>query len=60
VPKVIKDESKCTNCGTCVEVCPSGVYEKQDDKVVVVNEDACVACRACESQCPTQAITIEE
>jgi NAD-dependent dihydropyrimidine dehydrogenase PreA subunit len=60
MPKVIKDEAKCTNCGTCVEVCPAGVFEKRDDKVVVVNPDACVLCRACEAQCSAQALTIEE
>jgi len=60
MPKVVKDEGKCNNCGTCAEVCPTGVFEKRDDKVVVVNPDACVLCRACEAQCPTQALTIEE
>lgn len=60
LPKVVKDDSKCTNCGTCVEVCPSGVYEKQGDKVVVVNPDACVLCQACVAQCPAQALAVQE
>ncbi|RLE52409.1 MAG: ferredoxin [Candidatus Methanomethylicota archaeon] len=60
MPKVVVDEEKCVGCGTCVQVCPMGVYELVDNKAKPVNEDQCVACRACEAQCPVQAITIEE
>lgn len=54
------DRGKCTNCGTCVSVCPVGVYEMKEGKVEIVNKDACLACRACEAQCPNQAIQIIE
>ncbi|HID15861.1 MAG TPA: 4Fe-4S dicluster domain-containing protein [Candidatus Atribacteria bacterium] len=60
MPKPVVDLEKCTGCGTCVQVCPMGVFELVDDKAKVVNEDQCVECRACEAQCPVQAITIEE
>lgn len=58
--EIVIDRGKCTNCGTCVSVCPTAVYEMKEGKVEVVNKDACLACRACESQCPNQAIQIIE
>ncbi len=58
--KIEIDHEKCTGCGTCVDVCPSGVYEIRDGKSVAVNIDECLVCRACESQCPEGAITVIE
>ena len=59
MPKpVISD--KCTNCGTCVDVCPVGVFAKENGKVVVKKPKECIGCRACEVQCPVEAIKVEE
>ena len=60
MPKPIIDYSKCTTCGSCVEVCPVQVFEKKDDKVVVAKPNECIACKACEAQCPQKAITVED
>jgi NAD-dependent dihydropyrimidine dehydrogenase PreA subunit len=58
------DSEKCDGDGTCVDICPVGVFEIKDlggkKKAAVVNADACIICRACETQCPTNAITIIE
>lgn len=39
----------CVECGTCVEFCPHGVYDKQKAPVpVVVNPDSCIDhCHGC-------------
>ena len=58
--KVVVDPNKCDGDSICVGVCPVSVFEMQNSKSVVVNNDACILCRACETQCPTQAITVTE
>ncbi len=58
VPTV--DSNKCEGCGECVDVCPSEVFEMQDDKSVPVNADECLGCESCIEVCEAGAITVEE
>ena len=60
MPKINLDTDSCTLCQTCVSTCPMGVYEFDNEKIVVAQEDQCIVCRACEAACPVGAITIEE
>ena len=48
----------CMECGTCVNFCPHGVYDKQKAPVpVVVNPDGCIDhCHGCQKKCPAGAI----
>jgi NAD-dependent dihydropyrimidine dehydrogenase PreA subunit len=51
------DYSRCSACGQCADFCLFGVYEKRDDKVVVVNPKECKNnCPACGRICPQTAI----
>ena len=54
------DEEKCIGCGECVEVCPSDVYEIQDEKSIVINEEECIGCESCLEVCEQEAITLTE
>ena len=53
----IIDHSRCNACGQCADFCLFGVYEKIDNKVVVVNPKGCkYNCPACARICPQIAI----
>ncbi len=54
------DLNKCNGDGVCVDICPVSVFEMQNEKSVVVNNDDCILCMACVTSCPTEAITVEE
>lgn len=60
-PKI--DSNKCDNCGKCIELCPMGVFAKEEGeegKVVVKKPQECIGCKACEVQCPKEAIKVED
>ena len=56
IPKV--DESKCTYCGKCAEVCAYNALAVIKKKVLVFPE-LCHGCGACSYLCPESAITEE-
>jgi ferredoxin len=49
------NEEKCTNCGTCVEVCPVKAIEVGNE-VPVFHDEICIGCGLCASNCPEGAI----
>lgn len=54
------DYGRCTHCGTCVEVCPHSVYEKDEKNLVRIGNDmACIGCRICMEFCPNNATHIK-
>ena len=56
IPKV--DETKCTYCGKCAEVCAYNAIAVLKEKVLVFPE-LCHGCGACSYLCPESAITEE-
>jgi MinD superfamily P-loop ATPase len=56
IPKV--DETKCTYCGKCAEVCAYNAIAVIKEKVLVFPE-LCHGCGACSYLCPESAITEE-
>ena len=50
------DNSKCTGCGACVDICPVDAIKIENEKAVI--SDDCVDCGACTSQCPVEAISL--
>lgn len=60
MPKPIVNKSKCTGCGTCINVCPTNVFELKDGKSNVVKPKECIGCMACENSCPESAIKVQQ
>ena len=52
------DETKCSGCGTCIQVCPYGALRKNDDGIAEVIVAACKGCGCCGATCPEGAITM--
>ena len=57
---IVIDETKCTNCGECVKICPSEVYQLQGAQVVAANSVDCSGCQSCISVCEPQAIIVSD
>jgi nitroreductase/NAD-dependent dihydropyrimidine dehydrogenase PreA subunit len=57
------DRNLCTQCGTCVEVCPAGVMSQAAPKSQPVVDEAlaedCLRCGHCTAVCPGGALSLE-
>ena len=56
---IIRNEAKCTHCGVCVPICPTGalVIDPTTRKVHFY-DNKCIACELCVKICPTRAMEI--
>ncbi len=48
------DKERCTNCGTCAQVCPTGAISADN---LELDATKCIKCCACVKACPEQART---
>ncbi|MDR2338976.1 MAG: 4Fe-4S binding protein [Deltaproteobacteria bacterium] len=55
------DALLCTGCGTCLEICPSGVFSPGEggDAVRPECEEGCVGCLLCVESCPESCLRVE-
>jgi len=52
-------EGKCTRCGICVDVCPTGAAAfANDDAYPEYDLDRCIGCAQCIALCPEMALKI--
>jgi len=49
---------RCTGCGRCVEVCPTGAITLGADGKAHVRAAVCRGCGLCVEECPQQALTL--
>ena len=54
---IIIDDELCTGCGNCLDSCPFGAIELDNDKAKILPN--CNLCGACLEACPVEAITLE-
>jgi Fe-S-cluster-containing dehydrogenase component len=63
VSRTVHFPKSCLHCddAPCVTVCPTGAsYKREDDGIVLVNEDICIGCKLCSWACPYGAREYDE
>ena len=53
------NETKCTNCGMCIAVCPHAVFQMDQKRLCISDRDACMECGACATNCPSEALSVD-
>ena len=58
---VRRNESRCTHCGACTVICPTGALFIDDRKNMTVAFDVskCTGCELCVSICPPRAMEVK-
>ncbi len=56
---VTRNEERCTNCGACVTICPTGAFRVDPKtRVVFFDNTKCIACGLCITACPPRAMEV--
>ena len=57
--EIRRDDKKCTHCGACTAVCPTGaLYIQRPEMLVVFDQKKCSVCELCVPACPPRAMKI--
>ena len=55
--EVKRNKKKCTHCGACTAVCPTGaLWVQRPEMVVEFDQKKCSVCELCLLTCPTRAM----
>lgn len=62
MPTVHIEEAGCRDCGLCVEICPTKVFEEESGKKLakVVRQDDCIGCTSCVYICPSHCVSVSD
>jgi ferredoxin len=56
---IIRNDERCTHCGACVAVCPSGALAVDyKNRMVKFDSAECTACELCVLACPPRAMEV--
>ena len=57
---VRRNDKRCTHCGACIAVCPTGaLYVNRETMEVVFDIEKCIACELCVAACPPRAMEVK-
>ena len=55
--EIKRDNQKCTHCGACTAVCPTGALSvTRPEMRVEFKQEACSVCELCVAACPSRAM----
>ncbi len=56
---VTRNEERCTHCGACITICPTGAFELEPStRQVNFYNEKCAACGLCIKACPPRAMEL--
>ncbi len=56
---VTRNEERCTHCGACITICPTGAFELEPlTRRVSFYNEKCLACELCIKACPPRAMEL--
>jgi ferredoxin len=56
---VTRNEERCTHCGACITVCPTGAFMLDGKtRMVIFENEKCIACGLCIPACPPRAMEV--
>lgn len=56
---VVRNETRCTHCGACVNLCPTGAFSiDPKTRKVLFDHNKCVVCGLCVKACPPRAMEL--
>lgn len=56
---VVRNEERCTHCGACITLCPSGAFSLEPGtRKVIFDNSKCIVCELCIKACPPHAMEL--
>jgi len=56
---VTRNDERCTHCGACITICPTGAFELEPlTRLVNFYNEKCLACGLCIKACPPRAMEL--
>ena len=57
--EVTRNETRCTDCGACVTICPAGSFSVDSvTREVTFDEEKCMVCGMCILSCPSRSMEL--
>ena len=55
------DNSKCTNCSVCYNICPTGALKAGEERLkILFQPKLCIKCKVCHEACPENCLHMKE